>query len=280
MEPDHKPVNRGWFFPIAIVTLLKKGTINEAEFVLLGLINELCNPSCTASNNYLAEKWGKSKRWVEETISKFRDLGVVQARYKKEANGLTKRWIKVTFAGDETTTEENFGGYRRKTVLSTEENFGQSNKKEVTTARCADDAPGVGDSSDTFGLDGKTFTMADELAQMFSDWTVKNGLHVGRSGSYMNGWTKRTMGNWARSCRQLLTQEESKEVRRVLVWYLRHWKDEYVPQCHSMRKFCERFVDIQRQMRKNNGDGEAPRKKVLAGVAIVNGKRIEYFDRE
>lgn len=129
---------------------------------------------------------------------------------------------------------------------------GHSNTKLSKTKKTSI-AGAMGD----FGLNGNTKNgcpYSAKLVEKFSEFTIRNRLHLGKRGSTKDGWEKATLKTWEKVTRELLDQlnddDAHYEVKLVMKWYFLHWKDEFVPKAHTMRAFCEKFSDLKAKMEK------------------------------
>ncbi len=106
-------------------------------------------------------------------------------------------------------------------------------------------------------LNGDRNGHGPHLVKLYAEFTVRNRLHVGMPGSTRGGWTPRVIENWTRVCEDLLEQEDYTKVKSLMLWYFSHHREDYVPDCRTMRRFCARFQDVQRaqhRLGKRNGD--------------------------
>ena len=121
-------------------------------------------------------------------------------------------------------------------------------------------------------------SVAAKIVEEYANWNIKNRLHAGKQGSTRSGWSEKTITQWIVRCRLLLKQldGDKQQVRKVLRWYFEHWKEEYSKRCNTFSSFCDKFVEIEMQMKK--GSSEQIDYKVPEYDSVVDGKEIKDFD--
>ena len=125
----------------------------------------------------------------------------------------------------------------------------------------------------SFGFNGNS-TAIDEFVWRFSQFTIKHRLHQGMKGSTITppGWKKSILTSWGQSCNELLHSldgDAPAQVKEVMRWYFHHWEDQYVPKVRTLKRFCERFVDIRDAMLRSREP-----------EAFENGKKLRRVEKE
>lgn len=112
----------------------------------------------------------------------------------------------------------------------------------------------------TYKMGARSFLPEDkiegDIAQLrkdFADFTIKNRLNLGLTGSTRKGWTPKILSHWESALRDFLDQlQDTNRFRRVLNWYFENWKTEYVPRCRTLPVFCKRFLDVEDSIKRNS----------------------------
>lgn len=263
---DHAIACRGWWYPQFLVELYESGEINGEELILIGKINSF--RECRVSNKWLANWWGKTPRWVSRTLARLRELGLIFIEIEwDESRTIQKRLIHTCFQGDE--------GYRKSTSRAGEKfhtsgiihphqrnnysmNSIYSSKKVVSGGGPRRPMP-----PDSFPLNGYDLDREEiiteysvpvkDYAQLYQG---KGWDKIGpktRKGSHARGGASRPLLiKWERDYRNLCERIEPAKVERVLRWFLIHWDDEFTPTARTFTRFCDRFEDIEKSMRRQN----------------------------
>lgn len=85
IEPHDNPT--GWFYPMELIRLWEKGTINDSEFLLLGkilILQDEQRGGCWASNAWLGKWWGgRHEKHVSRILAKFERLKLIQIKNRR-----------------------------------------------------------------------------------------------------------------------------------------------------------------------------------------------------
>lgn len=71
-------------------------------------------------------------------------------------------------------------------------------------------------------------------------------------------YRKISIKQWSAQFRDLYLKDkiEKERIKKVLYWYVGHFKEKYVPKAYSARSFRERFVDIELAMKRESRQGD------------------------
>lgn len=255
----HEDKPRGWYIPPPIRRMFEDRILNAEEVLLLTKIDALQDEKyggCWASNRWLAKWWGKSPLWVSQTVAKFKELKLIKTKFfvKKRK---TRRVIKVLFQGDGIHPHSI-----RKTIPYDKNHIPPYDKNHSKDNTSYYGEKGLRElRSGSNGLISNGKDQSSQLVQRYVEFTIKNRLHVGKTGSTINGWQKSIILGWEKRTRELLQQVEFAHVKKVLDWYFENWRETYTPKCQTMKRFCERFSDVEDAMRRSrnghsNGETE------------------------
>jgi hypothetical protein len=272
--PEHQPAaleihedqSQGWWIPLPVHALYEvwdqqkqertgSRILNAEEVMLLSKLNALQSAKhggCYASNHWLARWWDKSENWVSQTLSKFKDLELIQITHTPSG----RRIIQTVFSGGEGVLEKSKTPLRKvkdpfeKSQSRTDI---KSRHKESTRSRAAGAAPGDRAGFALVGEDGTTRD-AKAFAHAFAKWSVQNKLHLGAQGSTKTGWKPTTITAWTRHAKELIELFGLEEVQKVWRWYTQHHGEAFVAECQTLGGFRTKFQKIRSQMkRQSNG---------------------------
>lgn len=239
---------RGTFLPVELIRLYESRTINAEEVLLLSKLDALQDPKrggCWASNEYLAGWWGKSGRWVSETISKFEELGLVRTSQVEHGD----RIIKVLS-----------GGWK-KSSRGVEEKFYVDRKKsstKVATQRESRLAAPAADPLLDADEDSKPPEFSPEV-KAYHTFSRRQGYHIlSRSGkevryargAHAGGWTLPVLKRWEQLFQELSERHGDAHVSKVLNFYLKHHDNEFAPEARTLGAFADKFDRIEKFMRR------------------------------
>ena len=130
------------YFSILTADVRYSEELSDFAKVLYSDITALCNIRgyCSATNDYFAQRFRKSKRTISATIAQIADAGYIRIDVERaENNEVTERkiWVrtdaKQAVERVHTPMEENFHRYREKLPEPMEENFQVYNRKNNTS---------------------------------------------------------------------------------------------------------------------------------------------------
>jgi len=257
MNEHHEEYNRGWYFPISLVRLYEAGTINAEEMMLLGKINSLCHPEkgCWASNQWLADWWGKTAHWVSRSIARFKDLELIVVKVSKKKGNHRSMW--PTFQPDQLckkkhiAIQEKAHSYVRKSTGQL--TYTNDNNKR---AHCG------GSTSSTTGF-LPTPTTQDPF---LSKCVEKLETFIRKSRKISLNFKRH---KWYNEFRMLLQSidDDQPRLKHVLMTYIKTPHDDHTPQADSAESFRNKFLRIEdwmlRAQREEEGGVEFVRRPVL-----------------
>lgn len=98
------------------------------------------------------------------------------------------------------------------------------------------------------------------------------------------GWKPTTVKAWSRIAQSLLLSlnEDVDRIKAVWKWYQLHYGDDYVPECRTLKSFCERFLSVEASMRRASRPPNRKAQDAQEEENIGTGERItdEFFMRQ
>jgi len=97
----------------------------------------------------------------------------------------------------------------------------------------------------------------NKLVEAFANWSIKNRFHLLQRGSTKTGWKPSTIKQWNKHANELVSVVGAQEVKEVWRWFKEHHKDDFVPQCRTLKSFCEKFTKLQDAKRRQLGSAQS-----------------------
>ena len=260
MEEKHDKQFRGCWIPAEVIKLFEKGSINSSEVMLLITIDSLVSEDkgCFASNEYLGKKVGLSERQVQNMLSKLVEIGlIIRTIIDQNQRHLETPWsrIKVEVVADN----------RLKTLLGTQKIAGEGGSflqggdaKNLYQSKVSLEkgcpSPSNGHSNGHGG-----FKLPGEEPKGKSYWTTSAELlcqHLLEKRQLMR---EPHLEKWAESFRMFIVNGfiDKDRFDKVLKWYVKHIGEEFIPRARSADTFCEKFIQIEDQMKMREGEPAA-----------------------
>jgi hypothetical protein len=245
---DRKPQYqfRGIFLPAEIVMRIVNGELNSTDIAVLVVVESLVKhkgEGCYATNQYLADAAGKSKMFISETISKLVKMGLLvsstQIVQKRHIRYLETCWSRTanepTFKSPEGegVRVKPLGGGKGETLTPTIKSI----KYKTVTKRNG------GFSPISFGTNA-TSSISDNakvLSKEFYESLFKRNKIT----------TTRGRHKWAGFIEELLKVRSYDKVKHAIEWIPKNLdRDEFVPQIQCAKQLLERFVNVEKAMKR------------------------------
>lgn len=268
----HDEESKGWWIPNEVLRLYSDVTsknerlsprqLNAEEMMLLSKIHALCQRKngCTASNGWLATWWDKKEWHVSTTLSKFREMGLLRVETTKG----NRRHLFTSFPAAEKHGEgscDKSPGAMCKTTRAHVVNHKGTDILEKTSKRTSTREAGAVPGESDFGLEEKDTTShpkASLFVQKFLHLATQNRWLLGTKGFSKQGApTPRTARQWRKAINELLQGASVAEVRDVMKWYFENWEGPFVPSCHTLPSFCDKFVKVRSAMQRSTKSAPA-----------------------
>lgn len=226
--------HRGVWVPPEVFILQEAGELNAVDILLFALINALSQneKGCYASNEYLANRMGKSASTISRGIARLKGLGLVRETL---FNGRV-RYLQTT----PKPPKKDDGAYAKMPRQHTQKCVPES----ITFGNTTMSAPKNGADGVGFGVAKIKPSNATEFdhiaAQTLLDATRK---YLGPTHPNVK---RAKVLSWAHQFCHLRKIDEvpKHKIDKVLGWYVRHMGEEFVPQAFSGETFRRKFHAI------------------------------------
>ena len=264
-EEKHDKQFRGCWIPSEVIKLFEKGSINSSEVMLLITIDSLVSEDkgCFASNEYLGKKVGMSAGHVKDTIKHLVDLGLVlKTLIDNNQRHLETSWsrIKVEVVKDDRLKSSlmNGGGGRIFPQGGADFSAGEGRKNcPQSTQGSKQEEKGMSSPSTNGHSNGHGgFKLPGEEPKAKTHWFEMAELlcrHLLEKRQLMR---EPNLEKWAESFRLFIVNGLIEKARfdTVLKWYVKHIGEEFIPRARSADTFCEKFIQIEDQMKMREGE--------------------------
>lgn len=232
---------KGIWIPIEI---WEEPTLTPFERMLLAEIDSIdTGKGCFKSRESLAERMCCSVGHIKNTVSRLSKNGwIVFLRIGGRHCLRTRfsRHCKVTYklpSGNVKMTPPSPIGYH----------YRDSREKTYSGDRRNGGSPSL-----NLNDEKKIHDVAPFLVRIFFEkFVVPNRYHIGVR--HLNKQNKpRTEKKWIQSINVLIQRQDQnvEKIKRVMKWYFKHHKDEWVGTYHSMTSFVDNFDKIEKAMRR------------------------------
>lgn len=211
--------------------------------MLVGIINALQDPTkggCWASNDYLAQRWGKSTKHVSVSISLFEELGIFTI--KRRPN---ERLIKANFQGDDITLNALPKGndpHYQKVIDPLPK--GKTYRKQVNKEQEIHTAGAVkgffpDESNNTPQSKNRVYQLCVEFDEfvLARRWRHKDDARP-------------NLGRWRTACEELIERldDDFQRFQEVVRWYFTNYKDPYLRNHAAITSLCKNFFGLEKAM--------------------------------
>lgn len=226
---------------------------------------------CWAENDFLSKRMGCStshlknrltwlhqndylkRRWGEDGVRRFRTY------YSRHGQAYLKKYSVL-----------------KKVRQSTEKSTGLRDD-EAENDEQSSGSNGAGNRESTVRVQKEIQKKACSLVARFAAFSETKRWHVGQAEKLArkSGWTGYTIGRWKVDCFDLIKAVEGiAEIERVLEWYIKHHRDEYMPEARTFTAFCRKYAQLKARMDRSAPSEDEDDPGPGVGRIRVNGKYV------
>ena len=222
--------NKESYYAVIPANVRYSKKLSSSAKLLYGEITALCNKEgyCWATNSYFAKLYEVNKMTISIWIKSLENSGFIKCLIKDK----NKRRIYIR-----EDIEKSIGGYRKIYRGDIEKSISlynnTNNNKDISVAGKPDD-----------GL------ISQNIKKTFEHICVITLENLLRSKRKL--FRKVNQKQWILYFQKFRHNHgfEKQRIKKVLIWYTKHFGEEFVPQAYSAKSFCDKFLNIENAMER------------------------------